>query len=148
MTAHDRARAHLEAGIALRQATIGALDSVVLAADRVADCLSAGGKLLICGNGGSAADAQHLAAELVNYLRKDRPRPGLAAIALTEPLRVGDTIHVLGHSTDFRQEVTSLQIEHEAVTEAKPGDDVALKVTQKVHPHDKVFRLTGEEDPG
>lgn len=68
----------------------------------------------------------------------------VAAIALTEPLRVGDIIHILGHSSDFRQEVTSLEIERQAVTEAKPGDDVALKVTQKVHPHDKVFKITGE----
>ena len=68
----------------------------------------------------------------------------VAAVTLTEPLRIGDTVHILGHSTDFRQEVTSLQIEHQPVTEAKPGDDVAMKVMQKVHPNDKVFKLTGE----
>lgn len=68
----------------------------------------------------------------------------VAALTLTEPLRVGDTIHILGHSTDFKQQVTSLQIEHEAVNEAKPGDDVGIKVTQKVHPHDKVYKLTDE----
>ena len=68
----------------------------------------------------------------------------VAAITLTEPLRVGDTIHVLGHSTDFKQEVESLEIDREAVTEAKPGDDVALKVAQKVHAHDKVYKITGE----
>ena len=69
---------------------------------------------------------------------------GVASIVLTEPLRVGDTIHILGHSTDFRQEVTSIQIEHQSLQEANPGDDVGLKVIQKVHPHDKVFKLTGE----
>ena len=68
----------------------------------------------------------------------------VAALTLTEPLRVGDTIHILGHTTDFRQEVTSLQIDHQAVDEAKPGDDVGMKVIQKVHAHDKVFKLTGE----
>jgi translation elongation factor EF-1alpha len=68
----------------------------------------------------------------------------VAALTLTEPLRVGDTIHILGHSTDFKQEVTSLQIEHQSVNEAKPGDDVGMKVNQRVHPHDKVFKLTGE----
>lgn len=68
----------------------------------------------------------------------------VAALVLTEPLHVGDTIHILGHSTDFKQEVTSLQIEHQSVTEAKPGDDVGMKVIQKVHAHDKVFRLTDE----
>jgi hypothetical protein len=68
----------------------------------------------------------------------------VAALTLTEPLRVGDTVHILGHSTDFRQEVTSLQIDHQDVDEAKPGDDVGMKVIQKVHTHDKVFKLTGE----
>lgn len=68
----------------------------------------------------------------------------VAVLKLTESLRVGDTVHILGHSTDFRQEVTSLQIEHQSVTEATPGDDVAMKVIQKVHTHDKVFKLTGE----
>jgi len=68
----------------------------------------------------------------------------VAVLALTEALRVGDQIHILGHSTDFEQQVTSLQIEHKEVTEAKPGDDVAMKVAQRVHPHDKVFKLTDE----
>jgi translation elongation factor EF-1alpha len=68
----------------------------------------------------------------------------VAVLALTEALRVGDRIHILGHSTDFEQQVTSLQIEHKDVAEAKPGDDVAMKVVQRVHPHDKVFKLTDE----
>lgn len=68
----------------------------------------------------------------------------VAAVTLTGPLRVGDTIHILGHSTDFQQKVTSLQIEHKSVNEAKPGDDVGMKVIQKVHPNDKVFKLTDE----
>ena len=68
----------------------------------------------------------------------------VAVLTLTETLRVGDTIHILGHSTDLKQTVTSLQVEHKEITEAKPGDDVALKVNQRVHPHDKVFKLTDE----
>jgi translation elongation factor EF-1alpha len=68
----------------------------------------------------------------------------VAALTLTEPLRVGETIHILGHSTDFQQKVTSLQIEHQSVEEARPGDDVGIKVIQKVHPHDKVFKLIDE----
>ena len=68
----------------------------------------------------------------------------VAVLALTEAIRVGDTVHFLGHSTDFKQEITSLQIEHKPVNEAKPGDDVAMKATQRVHPHDKVFKITDE----
>src|SRR5882672_39694 len=49
----------------------------------VAECLRGGGKLLLCGNGGSAADAQHLAAELLVRLRPEVDRRPLAAIALT-----------------------------------------------------------------
>lgn len=68
----------------------------------------------------------------------------VAVLSLTETIRVGDTVHFLGHSTDFKQEVASLQIEHKDVNEAKPGDDVAMKVSQRVHPHDKVYKLTDE----
>ena len=66
----------------------------------------------------------------------------VAAIRLTKgALKTGDTIHIGGHSTDFGQVVASIQIEHEAVPEAKPGDEVGIKVDQPVHEHDKVFRV-------
>jgi len=57
------------------------LEDIVRAAEMISSCLAAGCKLLIFGNGGSAADAQHLAAEFVNRFQLDRP--GLAALALT-----------------------------------------------------------------
>lgn len=57
------------------------IESVERAAAACADAVKAGGKIMFCGNGGSAADAQHLAAELVGKLRKDRAP--IAAIALT-----------------------------------------------------------------
>jgi len=66
----------------------------------------------------------------------------VAVLQLTEAIRVGDTIHFHGHSTDFNQTVDSLQLEHQAVSEGKPGQDVALKVVQKVHPNDAVFKVT------
>ncbi len=69
---------------------------------------------------------------------------GVAVLALTDTLRVGDTVHILGHSTDFHQKITSLQIEHQAVEEAGPGQDVATKVSQRVRPRDAVFKITGE----
>ncbi len=68
----------------------------------------------------------------------------VAVLKLTEPIHVGDVLHLLGHHTDFQQPVESLQIEHQSVTEAGPGADVALKVTQKVHPGDAVFKLGKE----
>lgn len=59
------------------------MDSILMAADTISESLRLDGKLLLCGNGGSAADCQHMAGELVNWLNKDFQRPGLAAIALT-----------------------------------------------------------------
>ncbi len=69
----------------------------------------------------------------------------VAVLKLTEPICVGDILHLLGHHTDFQQSVESLQIEHQTVTEAGPGAEVALKVTQKVHPGDAIFKLAGKE---
>ncbi len=62
-------------------------------------------------------------------------------IQLTDTLKVGETIHIKGHSEDFSQNVDSIQIEHASVPEAKPGDAVGIKVAQKVHPGDKVFKV-------
>lgn len=59
------------------------IPSMLKAADLLIAMFECGGKLLICGNGGSAADSQHMAAEFVSRLRKERPRAAMAAIALT-----------------------------------------------------------------
>jgi D-sedoheptulose 7-phosphate isomerase len=58
-------------------------DAVVAVVDACEVCLRAGGKLLFCGNGGSAADAQHLATEMLIRLRPNSERPSIAALALT-----------------------------------------------------------------
>ncbi len=68
----------------------------------------------------------------------------VAVLQLTQQIRVGDTLHFLGHATDFKQDVSSLQIEHKPVNEAKPGEDVAIKVAQRVRPNDTVFKVEGE----
>jgi putative protease len=62
-------------------------------------------------------------------------------IELSDTLKIGDTIHVKGHSEDFTQTIDSIQIEHANVSEAKAGDVIGLKVAQKVHPHDKVYKV-------
>lgn len=58
-------------------------DDIVRAADAISETFRGGGKLLLCGNGGSAADCQHVAAEFVSRLTIDFERPALPAIALT-----------------------------------------------------------------
>ena len=62
-------------------------------------------------------------------------------IQLTDTLKVGESIHFKGHSSDFTQSIDSMQIEHASVPEAKLGDMVGIKVAQKVHPGDKVFKV-------
>lgn len=69
----------------------------------------------------------------------------VAAITLIDKLQVGDTIHILGHTTDLRQKIKSMEINHEAVEEAAPGQDVAFKVSRRVRPGDRVFKITEEE---
>lgn len=68
----------------------------------------------------------------------------VAVVYLSDTIRLGDVIHILGRSTDLRQNVTSLQIEHQSIEEAGPGQEVAIKVTRRVRKGDKVFKLTGE----
>jgi len=62
-------------------------------------------------------------------------------VQLSDTLEVGDTIHIKGHSSDFTQTVDSIQIEHANVSEAKAGDLIGLKVVEKAHEHDKVYKV-------
>jgi translation elongation factor EF-1alpha len=64
----------------------------------------------------------------------------VAAVSLDQPLKVGDRIHIKGHTTDFTQTVDSMQVDHEPIIEAKPGDDIALKVADHVRDHDRIYR--------
>jgi D-sedoheptulose 7-phosphate isomerase len=96
-------------------ATYCSLD-IVQTADMLVGCLRRGGKILVCGNGGSAADAQHLASELVGRYRRERDRAPLPAIALTT-----DTSLLTAISNDYGfQEVFARQVTALAV----PGDVV------------------------
>lgn len=62
-------------------------------------------------------------------------------IELSDALKTGDKIRIKGHTSDFTQDVKSIQIEHANVSEGKRGDMVGIKVMQKVHPHDKVYKI-------
>lgn len=68
---------------------------------------------------------------------------GVAAIELDGGgLKVGDTVHILGHTTDLTMPVESLQIEHESVQEAPRGQAVGVRVPDHVREHDRVFKVT------
>jgi len=85
----------LEAGIVLRQQCLDVMDDDLLAAAMVMiESLQSGGKILACGNGGSASDAQHFVAELVNRFEIDRP--ALAAVAM-----VNDASVITSIANDF-----------------------------------------------
>jgi len=66
---------------------------------------------------------------------------GVMAVALTDTLTVGQKLHIKGHTTDLIVTVDSMQIEHEGVAKAGPGDSVGIKVSEKVRPGDTVYRV-------
>ena len=70
---------------------------------------------------------------------------GVAVIDLVDTLMVGDQVHFFGRSTDFRQAVLSMQVEHESISEAGKGQEIAIKVERRVRSHDKVYKLSGED---
>lgn len=94
---HSRVIAHLTHSAETKYRVAEAcVDSIVRAATIIKETLKAGGKLLLCGNGGSAADCQHIAAEFMCTLTQNFRRPGLKAIALTT-----DTSLLTAYSNDY-----------------------------------------------
>ncbi|HEX08607.1 MAG TPA: hypothetical protein ENG38_02215 [Thermoplasmatales archaeon] len=70
---------------------------------------------------------------------------GVAAIRITDgELKIGDTIHIVGATTDFKQKVESMQINKQPVDVAKPGDEIGIKVIDRVREHDVVYKVKEE----
>lgn len=113
--AATRLRRHIETSIDTKRKLLdGGAEAILEAAEAMRACLASGGKLLLCGNGGSAADAQHIAAELVSVLSQDFPRPGLAAIALTTDTSIlTASANDFGYAGIFERQVQAL---------GRPGD--------------------------
>ena len=113
MALHDRILGHFRASA---QTQLDAADSLApqieCAARLLVQCFTQGGKVLVCGNGGSAADAQHFAAAMVN--RYEQERPGLAAIALTTDT---STLTAISNDSHYDQ-IFARQIK----TLGQPGD--------------------------
>jgi D-sedoheptulose 7-phosphate isomerase len=144
----DRIRKHFEASILAKQATLAlALPNIVAASEKLAAALRGGAKIMACGNGGSAADAQHFAAELVG--RYERERPGLPGIALTT-----DTSALTAIANDYAyNDIFAKQVQ----ALARPGDWLlaistsgnsgnvvrAMQVAQAAGVH--VLALTGKD---
>lgn len=66
---------------------------------------------------------------------------GVAAIKLSDTLKVGDKVHVKGNTTDFETKVGEIQIERKPIKQAKKGDHIGIKIPDKVRPNDKVFLI-------
>ncbi|MFB3739182.1 MAG: SIS domain-containing protein [Candidatus Velamenicoccus archaeovorus] len=87
---------------------------IAAAAELLVNALLDGGKILLCGNGGSAADSQHLAAELVSTLTLDNPRPAVPAVALTTDTSILTAVgNDYGFADVFARQVEAL---------GRPGD--------------------------
>ena len=69
-------------------------------------------------------------------------RPVVAGIELTATLKLGDKIHIKGHTTDMEFTVDSMQINNADVQQAKAGDDVGVKVSERVRRGDTVYKVT------
>ncbi len=69
-------------------------------------------------------------------------RPVVAGIELTGTIKVGDKIHIKGHTTDLEMVVDSMQINNVNVSEAKAGDSVGVKVTDRVRGGDTIYKVT------
>jgi len=128
-----RIRSHFEASIETKQRTLASmLPAIAGAARHMAAVLKAGNKVLACGNGGSAADAQHFAAELTG--RYERERPGLAGIALTT-----DTSALTAIANDYSYEqVFSKQVQ----ALVRPGD---LLLAISTSGQASIIALTGKD---
>ena len=83
--------------------------------------------------------------EKIGFVSNYFSKISVAAVEITGgTVAVGDTLHFLGHTTDFESTVHSMQIEHASITEAKKGDSVGIKVPEKVREGDKVYKLAEE----
>ena len=81
---------------------------------------------------------EEIIGKVVDFFAK----PVVAGVELTETLKVGDKIHIKGHTTDMELTVDSMQINNVDVKQAKAGDDIGVKVPERVRRGDTVYKVT------
>lgn len=80
---------------------------------------------------------EKLVGKITHYYGKIK----VGIVEVIDKIRVGDKIHLKGHTTDFEQVVSSLQVEHQNVTEAKKGDLIGLQLEQPVKEGDEIYLI-------
>jgi putative protease len=83
-----------------------------------------------------------MSEEIIGKVADFFARPVVAAIELTADLKVGDKVRIKGHTTDLELTVDSMQINNVGVEEATAGDNVGVKVSERVRKGDTVYKLT------
>jgi len=83
-----------------------------------------------------------MAEEVVGKVTDFFAHPVVAGIELTATLKLGDKIHIKGHTTDIEMIVDSMQVDNVDVKEAKAGDAIGVKVTERVRREDIIYKVT------
>lgn len=148
MTAEDRVRSLFEASISIKRESAAPLaPAVVRAAVVMTECLLNNGKILSCGNGGSAADAQHFSSEMLN--RYEMERPGLPAVALTTDTSTLSSIaNDYSYAEVFAKQVRALGQPTDvllAISTSGNSENVNLAVAAAHERDMKVVALTGRQ---
>lgn len=83
--------------------------------------------------------------EKIGFVSNYFSKISVAAVEITDgTVSLGDTLHFLGHTTNFESKVASMQIEHKSVTEAKRGDSVGIKISETVRRGDKIYKVVAD----
>ncbi len=148
MQIEDRIKLHFEASAKLKLAAMEQLTPVIAAAaELIARQLLAGNKVLSCGNGGSAGDAQHFSSEMLN--RFERERPGLPAVALsTDTSTLTSIANDYNYNEIFSKQVRALGQEGDILLAISTSGNSANVVQAIEAAHDRgmpVVALTGKE---
>ncbi|MBW1957617.1 MAG: translation elongation factor-like protein [Deltaproteobacteria bacterium] len=83
--------------------------------------------------------------EKIGFVSNYYSKISVAAVEMTDgTVSLGDTLHFLGHTTNFESKVDSMQIQHKFVKEAKKGDSVGVEISEKARAGDKVFKIVAD----
>ncbi|MEE8192611.1 MAG: EF-Tu/IF-2/RF-3 family GTPase [Gemmatimonadales bacterium] len=86
-----------------------------------------------------------MAEDLIGSVTHFFKGPSVAVVKVTEgEVAVGDEIHFVGHTTDFTERVTSMEVDHKKVERAAVGDEIAIQVVDRARPHDQVYKVIAE----